>query len=92
MVSCSLSGTAKKLGATFKNIESHSTKPLRHSYDPLAATVEDLDHSAAERRFLTIGYSAQGRLLVIAHTDRGTAIRIINARRATTRERKRHET
>ncbi|MBS0170749.1 MAG: BrnT family toxin [Nitrospira sp.] len=61
-------------------------------YDPLAATVDDVDHSVSERRYLTIGYSARGRLLVVAHTDRGTAVRIVSARLATAGERKRHET
>lgn len=61
-------------------------------YDPLAATVDDPDHSIGERRCLTIGHSARERLLVVVHTDRGTAVRIISARRATMGERKRHET
>lgn len=61
-------------------------------YDPLAATIADPDHSTGEHRYLTIGYSARGRLLIVAHTDRGTAVRIISARRATAGERKRHET
>jgi uncharacterized protein len=61
-------------------------------YDPLAATVDDPDHSIDERRNLAIGHSSRGRLLLIAHTDRGTALRIISARRATAGERKRHET
>lgn len=61
-------------------------------YDPLAATVDDTDHSMSEPRYLTIGYSARQRLLVVAHTERGTAVRIISARRATVGERKRHET
>ncbi|HSQ50611.1 MAG TPA: BrnT family toxin [Nitrospiraceae bacterium] len=43
-------------------------------YDPLAATVDDTDHSVSERRYLTIGYSARGRLLVVAHTDRKPAV------------------
>ncbi len=60
-------------------------------YDPLAATFADRVHSHDEDRFLTIGYSAQGRLLVICHVERGTAVRLISARRATPRERKRHE-
>jgi uncharacterized DUF497 family protein len=46
-------------------------------YDPLSAT---------------IGYSARGRLMVVAHTQRGATVRIISARRATARERRRHET
>jgi uncharacterized protein len=61
-------------------------------YDPLSATVDDPDHSIGEQRLLTIGYSSRGRLLVVSHTERGSAVRIISARRATARERKRHET
>lgn len=61
-------------------------------YDPLAATIDDPDHSIDEQRYLTIGHSARGRLLIVGHVDRGTAVRIISARRATAGERKRHET
>jgi len=61
-------------------------------YDPLSATFADEEHSADEARFITVGHSARGRLLVVAHTDRGVRVRIISARRATARERKRHET
>jgi uncharacterized DUF497 family protein len=60
-------------------------------YDPLAATFDDSDHSGGEQRLITVGYSAQGRLLVVCHTERRGAVRIISARRATARERKRHE-
>lgn len=60
-------------------------------YDPLAATFGDPDHSVEEDRLITLGYSGQGRLLVVCHTERSGAIRIISARRATVRERKRHE-
>jgi uncharacterized DUF497 family protein len=59
--------------------------------DPLAATFDDPDHSRGERRFITVGYSGQGRLLVVCHTERRDAVRVISARRATARERKRHE-
>jgi hypothetical protein len=61
-------------------------------YDPLSATFDDEGHSADEARLITVGYSARGRLLVVAHTERGASMRIISARRATARERKRHET
>lgn len=61
-------------------------------YDPLSATFDDPDHSVGERRFITVGYSAQGRLLAVSHTERGKAVRIISARPATRHERKRHET
>jgi uncharacterized protein len=59
--------------------------------DPLSITVPDPDHSQAEERFLLIGQSKSGRLLVIAHTERGTEIRLINARAATRRERQKYE-
>jgi len=40
---------------------------------------------------LTIGASSHGRLLVVAHTDRGETLRILCARLATVHERKKHE-
>ena len=55
--------------------------------DPLALTFSDPDHSRGEKRWLTFGVSHTGRLLVIAHTERGRAIRIISARKATRHER-----
>lgn len=59
--------------------------------DPLSATFPDPDHSQLERRYLTIGLSAQQRLLVVSHTGEGEAVRIISARRATPRERSFYE-
>jgi uncharacterized DUF497 family protein len=56
--------------------------------DPLSLTVFDPDHSLEEDRFLLIGASDRGHLLVVAHTDRGQRIRIISARLATRRERR----
>jgi hypothetical protein len=61
-------------------------------YDPLAATFADPDHSVGEHRWITVGFSAQDVLLVVCHTERRGTVRIISARRATPRERKRHET
>ncbi len=60
-------------------------------FDPLSATFEDPDHSKDEHRFLTVGVSCKNRLLIIAHTERNDAVRIINARPATAYERKKHE-
>lgn len=60
-------------------------------YDPLSATFDDMDHSIGEQRLITIGFSSQGHLLVVSHTERGDVLRIISARRATTHERKKHE-
>ena len=61
-------------------------------YDPLAATFDDPDHSVGERRFVTVGHCSRERLLVVVHVERGANLRIISARLATARERKRHET
>ena len=59
--------------------------------DPLSATASDPDHSVDEERFITVGLSAQGRLLMIAHTEQGHSIRIISARELTPRERRQYE-
>jgi len=45
-----------------------------------------------EERFLTVGYSFRGRLLVVSYTEIEGVLRIISARRATAKERTRHET
>ena len=60
-------------------------------HDPLAATGADPDHSEDEERMVTFGMSSDGRLLVVAHTEREDGIRIITARRATRRERQIYE-
>jgi uncharacterized DUF497 family protein len=59
--------------------------------DPLSTTYPAREHSADERRFITIGSSSKGRILVVAHADRRAAVRIISARQATPRERRFHE-
>ena len=60
-------------------------------YDPLAVTGADPDHSEGEERIITFGMSSLGRLLVVAHTERGGAIRIISACVATRHERRIYE-
>jgi uncharacterized protein len=59
--------------------------------DLLSITVPDRDHSIEEQRFLLLGLSGRGRLLVVAHTERGDTIRLISARRANRRERRKYE-
>jgi len=59
--------------------------------DDLAVTGFDPDHSRGESRFVTFGVSSAGRLLVVAHTERGDRLRIISARSATKRERRIYE-
>ena len=60
-------------------------------FDPLSSTVSDPAHSEAEFRFVLIGLTFAGRLVVVSHVDRGEAVRLISARVATRRERKTYE-
>jgi uncharacterized DUF497 family protein len=59
--------------------------------DPLEITIADPEHSYHEQRFLSIGLSSSGRLLVVSYTERNGSIRIISARVATAMERKNYE-
>jgi uncharacterized DUF497 family protein len=59
--------------------------------DPLSITYFDPDHSNDEDRFITVGHTAAGQLLIVSHTDRGERIRLISARRATRKEKKAYE-
>ena len=54
--------------------------------DPYSITIFDAVHSAAESRYVDIGYSVAGRLLVVVYTERDSQIRIISSRLATSRE------
>ncbi len=59
--------------------------------DSLSVTFPDSDHSIGESRYVIIGMSGSGLLLVVSHTDRENCIRIISARRATRQERRFYE-
>ena len=56
----------------------HAEQTLR---DPSAITVEDPD-AQGERRFVTLGLDALGRILVVVYTPRGDRVRLISARKA----------
>jgi uncharacterized protein len=43
--------------------------------DPLSLTIDDPDHSNDEERFILLGQSFAGRLLVVVHTHRELASR-----------------
>ncbi len=60
-------------------------------FDGLSATIRDPDHSSGQERYVTMGVSSMGRLLVVAHTETASALRIISARPASASERKRYE-
>jgi len=59
--------------------------------DPLGRIMADPRHSAEEERLVLLGLSRGKRLLAVMYVDRGGAIRIISARRATPRERRTYE-
>lgn len=72
-----------------KNIEKHQVSFEEAATvfdDPLFITFVDEEHSVDEERYITIGLSSRGRLLMLAHTDREGQIRIISARKTTRRE------
>ena len=59
--------------------------------DALEVMISDPVHSDAELRFVSMGLSEVGRLLVVAYTERDQRIRIISSRQATPRERRQYE-
>jgi uncharacterized DUF497 family protein len=60
-------GEPRKHGISFEEASTVSA-------DPLSVTIPDSKHSGSEVRFLLLGRSAAGRLLVVAHTERGERI------------------
>ena len=61
--------------------------------DPKAISIFDPDHSETEDRWVTMGISEKGRLLIVIHTFReesegDVSIRIISSRKATKQETK----
>ncbi len=59
--------------------------------DPLGRITDDPRHSEGEERFVLLGQSAKRRLLVVMFTERGEALHLISARKATRRERREYE-
>lgn len=59
--------------------------------DPFLYTFSDNKHSNDEERFINIGISASGHILVLTHTERKGKIRVISCRKATARERRFYE-
>jgi uncharacterized DUF497 family protein len=81
------------------NIAKHGVTFVQAStvlQDALSLTVFDAAHSEFEERWFTLGLSADGKLLAVAHTYQYTGpaqakARIISAREATRRERQQYE-
>ena len=59
--------------------------------DPLYVDFYDPDHSYDEHRFLIVGESHNGRLLIVSYTERAAIARLISAREVTAKERKSYE-
>jgi uncharacterized DUF497 family protein len=59
--------------------------------DSLGVTVPDPDHSADENRFITVGLSNRGNLLMVAHAERRQRVRIISARKLSRGEKRAYE-
>jgi hypothetical protein len=56
-----------------QNLKKHrvsSDEAVTVFYDPQSATFDDPDHSKGEQRLITVGFSSQRRLLIVAHTER----------------------
>lgn len=78
----------------FANVRKHGVafeEALSAFRDPLAKIHADPDHSAAERREILVGHSAQKRLLLIAFVQRRHRVRLISARLVTRAERRDYE-
>lgn len=81
-------------GKAQKNLRKHGVSFQEASTvfeDPLAIVLDDSVHSVREERYLLIGRSRRGRVLVVAHTERGRSVRLISARPATRREKRDYE-
>jgi len=59
--------------------------------DPLYVDFYDPDHSIDEHRYLIMGQSSAGRLLIVSYTERDDVVRLISAREVTSAERRAYE-
>jgi uncharacterized protein len=77
-----------------RNVEKHQVSFQEAATvfdDPLSSTFPDSQHSSGEARWVIIGQSQDGRVLFVAHADRGNLTRIISAREVTRREQRIYE-
>jgi len=63
--------------------------------DPNAITIFDEDHTDIEERWITIGISVSGRLIIICHTyfelsEDTVILRVYSARKTTSKEKKQY--
>lgn len=79
-----------------KNLEKHGVsfeEAKTVFFDDRAVLFDDPNHSLDEDRFLILGISQNLRLLIVSHClrEEGDVIRIISARKATTKEERTYE-
>ena len=76
-----------------RNLEKHGVSladAVGALEDELALTIRD-PHSETEERFITAGMDPLGQLLVVVYSWHDERIRLISARKATSRERRQYE-
>ena len=59
--------------------------------DPLYVDFYDPDHSDDEHRYIIMGQSQRGRLLIVSYTERENVVRLISAGEVTRGEREAYE-
>ena len=82
---------SKKAAKNFREYRISFNEAATVFGDLLGTTVPDPDHSLTEDRYITVGMSSRGRLVMVAYTEREKRIRVISARELTRAERKAYE-
>jgi uncharacterized DUF497 family protein len=81
-------------GKALENYRKHKVKfeeGVEVFSDPFSITISDPDHSINEQRYIDIGASAKGHILVVSYTERNRKIRIISCHKALRIERRKYE-
>ena len=76
----------RKDDRNFKQHGVHFEEAATAFLDPFSVTLSDTTHSLNEERYIDIGLSSTGRLLLVVYTERGSRIRLISSRLCTPRE------
>jgi uncharacterized DUF497 family protein len=76
---------SRKSASNLKKHGVHFDEAASCLLDPNALAYEDND-ATGENRWVLLGMSHQARLLVVIYTVRGESIRLISARKPTTKE------
>jgi len=80
----------EKARLNLKKHDVHFSDAVAALEDERALTIRD-PYSDEEERWVTLGWDAFGRVLVVVYTWRGDRLRLISARRASAHERRQYE-